>query len=65
MVRVMVCLLLGDRPIVVRARGRARACDDPGVEFPDLPLPLAGGGVLERDDLLGRSWVVYLTRHPG
>jgi len=44
---------------------RARACDDPGVEFPDLPLPLAGGGVLERDDLLGRPWVVYLTRHPG
>jgi len=56
---------LGTRRLCSARGGGARPCDDPGVQFPDLPLPLAGGGVLERDDLLGRPWVVYLTRHPG
>ena len=35
------------------------------MDFPDLTLPRAGGGTIGRAELLGRPWIVYLSRHPG
>ena len=35
------------------------------MDFPDLALPRAGGGTIGRAELLGRPWIVYLSRHPG
>ena len=35
------------------------------MDFPDLALPRAGGGTISRADLVGRSWIVYLSRHLG
>ena len=58
-------------PIVLRGHFRpgpdttAHPQYSPPMDFPDLDLPLAGGGTLARADLTGRPWVVYLTRHPG
>ena len=35
------------------------------MDFPDLALPRAGGGTVARADLVGRPWIVYLSRHLG
>jgi peroxiredoxin len=35
------------------------------MDFPDVGLPLAGGGTVSRADLVGRPWIVYLSRHLG
>ncbi len=35
------------------------------MDFPDLSLPRAGGGTVSRADLIGRPWVMYISRHLG
>jgi hypothetical protein len=35
------------------------------VRFPDFALESTAGGIVRRDDLLGRPWIAYLARHPG
>jgi len=35
------------------------------MDFSDLALPRAGGGTFTSADLLGRPWIVYLSRHLG